>query len=261
MPQPRQFILPFSHAPHYADEDFVESPSNQDARAWLDRPQSWPQSRLVLSGPEGSGKTHLLHIWARRHNAEILPAHSVRGLPEPPHTPLAIDDADSVPDEAALFHLLNLAAEANTPLLLTARLAPASWGTILPDLTSRLRASAHVAIRPADDELLRTLLARLASDRQLTIPPALADFMLPRLQRTGSALREAVARLDRASMALGGRPTRALAAAVIAEMEDFSRDADNACPQNDNPMIFDPLLALSPASPMNQPSKPVRSTP
>jgi len=262
MPQPRQFILPFSHAPHYADEDFVESPSNQDARAWLDRPQSWPQSRLVLSGPEGSGKTHLLHMWAQRFQAEVRPVQSLRGLPEPPKTSaLAIDDADEAPDEAALFHVLNLAAEARVLLLLTARLAPAIWQIGLPDLASRVRSSAHVAIGPADEPLLRTLLVRLASDRQLIIPSALADFMLLRLPRTQAAVREAVARLDRVSMAAGGHPNRALAAAVIAEISDRDAGAGETRHQNDNPMIFDPSPALLPAMPVNPPSKPVRSNP
>ncbi len=262
MPEPRQFILPFSHQPHFAAEDFVASASNEQARAWLARPQSWPYGRLVLSGPAGCGKTHLLHMWSAQHHAEIRPAQTLRGMPAPPQAAaLAIDDADEAPDEASLFHLLNLAAESGTLLLLTARAAPALWHIRLPDLASRLRASAHVAIAPADDELLRTLLARLASDRQLIISPALADFMLLRLPRTSASLREAVARLDRAAMALGGRPTRALAAGIIAEItsdcaEHIANPGSN-CQLDDNPMIFDPRLPAS----LNASTKTVRSHP
>jgi chromosomal replication initiation ATPase DnaA len=265
MSSARQFILPFSHPPQFAEADFVASPGNLDARAWLDRPESWPQSRLILSGPEGSGKTHLLHIWAARHGAEIRSGAGVRGLPASPQTALAIDDADETPDEAALFHLINLAAEAGVMLLLTSRASPAQWAVRLPDLASRLRASAHVAIGAPDDELLRNLLLRLASDRQLVIPPAVADFLLLHLPRTQAALREAVARLDRAAMAQGGRPSRAIAAGIIADMtgsektelEKTGARGPLLMSKHDNTMIFDPATPL----PLYQAMKPVRSYP
>ena len=46
----------------------------------------------------------------------------------------------SIVDQAALFHLLNLAREQAADLLLTARTQPAGWTLQVKDLASRLRA-------------------------------------------------------------------------------------------------------------------------
>jgi chromosomal replication initiation ATPase DnaA len=212
-----QLALPFAHQPDYAAEDFLHAACNEEALAWLNRATDWPNHRLALWGEEGVGKTHLLHIWAEREGATLLAGPLLRGLIAPPAaTGLALDDADAA-DEVALFHLINAMAEARRPLLLAGRAAPARWPVRLPDLASRLRATTAVRIAPADDGLLRALLARLLAARQLAVPEVLQDWLLARLPRSQGALREAVARLDRAALAAGGL-TRFVAAGVLAEM-------------------------------------------
>lgn len=229
--------LPFVHAPHYAAEDIIAAPSNEEALAWLARPADWPSGRLVLWGEEGCGKTHLLHAWAARNGGKVWSVPLLRGLPEAPGHGLALDDADAVGDPPALLHLLNAAAEARRPVLLAARVPPAQWAPILPDLESRLRAAASVEVRPPDEALLRALLGRLLSDRQLTAPPGFGEWLLTRLPRTPAALREAVARLDRAALAARGSVSRSLALAVLADMAGAEDDdmmkrggASSRCP-------------------------------
>ena len=75
---PRQLALPFPHAPHFRAEEFLAAASNADALAWLRDAASWPLGRLALWGPEGCGKTHLLHLWAERHGADCWPARGWR---------------------------------------------------------------------------------------------------------------------------------------------------------------------------------------
>ncbi len=211
----RQLPLPFGQAPGYAAADFVDAPSNAEARGWLARPADWPNARLVLWGEPGCGKTHLLHVWAAAHGAALLEAAALRGLPAPPAAPLAVDDADAAADAPALLHLLNMASEARLPVLLAARQPPARHAWALPDLASRLRASLAVEIRPPEDDLLAALLAHLAAARQLLLSPPVQNYLLARLPRTPAALREAVARLDRAGLDRQARITRALAATVL----------------------------------------------
>jgi chromosomal replication initiation ATPase DnaA len=131
---------------------------------------------------------------------------------------MAIDEADTAP-ERPLLHLMNVAAEADLPVLLAGRTPPARWGVGLPDLASRLRAVTAAQIHAAEDELLRRLFARLLAERQIALPATLQDWLRLRLPRTPGAMREAAARLDRAALASGGRVTRSLAAAVLSELD------------------------------------------
>lgn len=217
----RQLALPFAYVPRFRVEDFIAAPSNEEARAWLGRTAGWPAGRLALYGEAGCGKTHLLQLWSERHGALLLDGPTLRRLPEIGSAPtIAVDDADAVPDETALLHLVNLAAEMRRPLLLVGRPAPARWRVKLPDLASRLRAMTAVAVRPAEDPLLRALLARLLSERQLVLGETLQDWLLARLPRHPAALREAAARLDRQAMASGGRVTRAMAAGLVTAIGD-----------------------------------------
>lgn len=246
----KQLALPFRHSPHYATEDVLAAPFNAQALAWLGRTASWPGGRLALWGGAGCGKTHLLHVWARHTGAVLLKGALLRGRQEPPPGlsapgappsdtpalgapalgappwaggPVAVDDADEA-DEGALLRLLNDAADAGRPVLLTGREPPARWPARLPDLGSRLRATVAVEICPPDDDALRALLARLLADRQLRVPEAVQEWLLAHLPRTPAAMREAACRLDRAALAAGGGVTRALAARVAAEMDAAERD-------------------------------------
>jgi chromosomal replication initiation ATPase DnaA len=214
-----QLPLPFPHQPAYAAADFLEAASNEAALAWLGRTADWPDHRLALWGEAGCGKTHLLRLWAGRRGAALLEGQDLHGLPTVPATGgVALDDADAIADEPALLHLLNAAREARLPVLLAARTPPARWSVRLPDLSSRLRAVTSAEILPPEESLLHALLLRLLSDRQLAVRPDLQDWLLLRLPRSPAALREAVARLDRAALAAGGAVTRPIAAAVLAAM-------------------------------------------
>jgi chromosomal replication initiation ATPase DnaA len=226
----RQLALPFAYVPRFRVEDFIPAPSNAEARAWLGRTADWPSRRLALHGEAGCGKTHLLQLWAERHGALLLDGPGLRRLPElGGNGAIALDNADAAPEEMVLLHLINLAGEMRRPLLLAGRTPPARWPSALPDLASRLRAMTAVAVRPAEDPLLRALLARLLSERQLILGETLQDWLLARLPRHPAALREAVARLDRAAMAAGGRVTRTMAAALVVTLSgDPSDGSDNS---------------------------------
>ncbi len=205
----RQLVLPFPCDVAFDAADFVPAASNEAARAWLERMPDWPDRRLAIWGAPGCGKTHLLRIWSTQVGAALYSGPALCGLPEiSPSQGIAIDDADMVADDATLLHWLNAARESGVPVMLTCRVPPARFPVHLPDLVSRLRAMTAVAIDPPEDALLRALLAHLLSDRQWRLDVKFQDWLLPQLPRTPAALREAVARLDHAVLAAGGRITQ-----------------------------------------------------
>jgi chromosomal replication initiation ATPase DnaA len=246
---PRQLVLPLGFERDYRTFPFIAAPSNAAARAWLAAPAAWPAGRLALFGESGSGKTHLLHAWAAARGGAVWQAAELRWPLAPlPAGGLALDDAECCAEEEALLHLLNRAAEEGVPLLLAARSPPARWPVRLPDLESRLRGMAAVAIGPADDALLEALFIQLAEARQLRVPAAVRQYLLTRLPRTPAAVREAIARLDRRALAEGRAISRQLASAVLADLaaeageegEEREGGAEETTPL---PLLFTPAEA------------------
>jgi chromosomal replication initiation ATPase DnaA len=238
----RQLLLPFEHRLAYDARDFLPAGSNEQALAWLGT--DWPDQRLALWGPAGCGKSHLLHIWTARTGAALLCGQTLRNLDDLPASgSLAVDGADTILAEPLLLHLLNTSRDRGLRLLLSGQTAPSRWPIGLPDLSSRLRAITAVEIGQPDDALLAALLVRLLADRQLIVAQAVQDWLLLQLPRCPGALREAVARLDRASLTLGSGITRSLAAKVLSEDSLAPGTADEDCMSAIDPSLqHAPLL-------------------
>ena len=221
-PVERQLILNLPCRSAQGRDDFFVAPANALALATLDAPDAWPQRRMLLIGPEGAGKSHLAQIWADEHDAPVLPAARLTAGAAPALVAaraVVIEDAEAIgPDpaaQAALFHLHNLALAEGAHLLITARKAPRDWGLTLPDLQSRMAATASVRIAPPDEALLAAVLVKLFADRQLDVAPALIPWLVLRIDRSLATARDVVAALDARALAKGGAVTRALAAEVL----------------------------------------------
>lgn len=221
---PRQLGLSLALPPAMGRADFLPLGSHALALAAVDAPGGLPGGRLVICGPEGSGKTHLASIWTGGTGALWLEAgHLARDLPmllAPGGSErLTLDGAEAVAGdpqaEEALFHLLNHLSAAGGQILLTADRPAGDWSVALPDLRSRLVASAHVALDPPDDALLAAVLVKLFADRQISPPPGLIDWLVRHIERSFAAARQAVARIDAEALRLRRPVTRALAQEVL----------------------------------------------
>ncbi|MEM7488692.1 MAG: hypothetical protein AAF390_06160 [Pseudomonadota bacterium] len=201
----RQTVIDLPRRRALGRDDFMVSASNRVAMALLDRWPNWPDARLALVGPEGSGKSHMAAIWAAEAGARIVAAEALRADMAGPlaEAPLVLEDADRGVDETAFFHLLNACAGAGRGLLLTGRTVPSDWPVALPDLASRLAAVTPAFLEDPDDALLSVVLLKLFADRQLRVKPALIGWLLPRMERSHRAAARLVARLDEAALAQG----------------------------------------------------------
>ncbi len=212
-----QLAFAFALPVRFGEGDFLLSPSNAAAHAALARWRDWPGGILLMTGPPGSGKSHLANIWADRTGASRLR----EGAPDAAWRtaaggPSLIEDADRWSGrQEALFHVLNLVREHGASLLLTARAAPDFWGLGIPDLLSRLRQAPSVALGPPDEALLRAVLVKLFADRQIDIDSGLIDYMALRVDRSLGAVRTLVEALDSAALETGRRITRAGAAHIL----------------------------------------------
>ena len=108
-----QLTFDLASRPSLTRGDFFVSEANQLAVARLDAPETWQNSKLVLVGPEGSGKTHLAHVWAEATGSVLIQANDLGDFDIGAlASGVVVDDADRITgeDETRLFHLHNQAA-------------------------------------------------------------------------------------------------------------------------------------------------------
>ncbi|WP_375461316.1 hypothetical protein [uncultured Enterovirga sp.] len=211
------FDLPID--PQLGIDDFLVGASNEDAFSTITGWPDWPSRRLHLSGPHGSGKSHLAATWARRVGAHVIAATSVTESAVPNLSvsgSLVLEDLDRGElDEHALFHLVNVLLEQDGYLLVTSAVPIDRCGLRLADLRSRLRLAPTVTLGEPDDALLKAVLVKLFIDRQLVIDASVVAFVAARIERSFEAAARVVAELDREALSRGRRITRPIAANIL----------------------------------------------
>jgi chromosomal replication initiation ATPase DnaA len=187
---------------------------NGEAVAFIDAWPDWPAPAAALHGPSGSGKSHLIAIWAERSHARVIEARDLGDAGDLETPVVAVENVDAEILSDAAEHALFALLERGGPLLLTGREAPSQWAAKLPDLLSRYRALLAFGLWAPDDALLEALARKLFDDRQLTVPDPVIAHMLHSLERSPAAIRDFVARAD--AKALAGK--RAITPALIREI-------------------------------------------
>jgi chromosomal replication initiation ATPase DnaA len=218
----RQLRLKLRRPVSYTREDFVVGPSNAQAIAALDAWPRWHGGAMVLTGPQGVGKTHLARLWAARAGAAILDRETPQ-IEAAAGRPALVEDVDRGIDGEALFHLINMAAHEGGGLLLTARAAPAAWSAELPDLRSRLNALQVAEIEEPDDEVLEGVLRKFFRERSIRPPKEVFPYLLRRMERSIPYARELVKRLDEIADDEQRPISRALARQIL---EDDTENLD-----------------------------------
>jgi len=216
---PQQMALDLPFRPALGRDDFFVAQSNEQAVATIDQWPDWPNPVLVLTGPQGCGKSHLAEVWRHTSGAQKTSAEhlQIKSLPSflSDGALLVEDLPGSRLDETALFHLINLTREQGAYLLLTATRPPVLWDVQLPDLVSRLSAAGHVVLHEPDDVLLRAILVKQFADRQINVDDAIVSFMLTRMERSARAARELVAEIDREALRQKANVTRPFVSAIM----------------------------------------------
>jgi chromosomal replication initiation ATPase DnaA len=203
-------------------EDFFVSQANEQAYAMVTTPAAWPDGKLALVGPAGSGKTHLSRLFVAMSGARVLNATDVQPDAELPDTPLVIENGETLPEtcDEWLFHAHNHLRAHGLPLLLTGQTPPARWDITLPDLASRLSAATTATIHNPDDPLLMAVLLKHFADRQLAPAPDAVIYLQRHLPRSFDAVRAAVELLDREALSQSKPLSRPFVRSVIDQWLD-----------------------------------------
>jgi len=224
-----QLVLDLQHRESWDEAEFFITSRNEQAlglvKAWPD----WHSPAAIIFGPPQSGKTYLAKIWQSRAGAQFLdPSELATHVWLAPYGPLIVEDVDRGSfSETALFHLLNLAREHGSSLLLTANTPPGRWALALPDLRSRIRSYPAVEIQQPDEEHLAALLLKHFSDRQIEVAPEVISYLVTRMERSMAAAQRLTAHIDKLALSEHRKITRVFAAKVLRELSASEDNDDN----------------------------------
>jgi len=202
-----QLVMPFAPATSYHAEDFIRGDSNAAAFDLMERWPNWPYSLVVVHGPQGCGKTHLAHVFAKVSGAQFIDPARIGTIPADAllaggHSWI-LDGLEKVASEDGLAQFINHARARGDYVLMCARQAPSQLPFRLNDLRSRLIALPEVALGAPDDALLMGVLAKAFADRQLRVGPEVLQYAVSRLERSYESVQHFAARVDRESLAAG----------------------------------------------------------
>ncbi len=217
-----QLALDLAFRPAMSREDFMVASSNDAAVSQVDAWPNWNGPTLLLVGPEGSGKSHLAQVFRMRAGGAQVSANALRNADVPELLAAGACVVEDLPgdgsseSEVALFHLLNLAKETKSHVLLTSRSFAGQWSVDLPDLASRLAALPTASLGSPCDTLLRGLLVKLFSDKQIKVDESVVAYLVRNMERSGDAAIKLVEHLDRVSLETKSSVTRPFVAKVLA---------------------------------------------
>lgn len=188
----------------YGEHDFVIMDEHQDAYDLLTRffaQDDYGSSilnSLILIGDSSCGKTHLLNIFANKYGCKIyscdeIANHDISDLFLDVKF-LIIDDVDELSDDNLLFHIYNLALESGVFLLFSLKNINVFQ---LRDLVSRLRNIVRAEIKNPDVDMVKILLSKGFSQRQLKIDGKIIDFLAANVARKYCEVEEMVKKVEK----------------------------------------------------------------
>lgn len=189
-----QIPLDLTPSPKHSFDTLIVSHCNQDAVTTIKGWPNWTSPVLLLTGPTGSGKTHIGSAWALETGG------------------MFIDNAPTH-DEVKLFAVFNKALNGDIQgLLLTSEHKPAQWDIAMPDLRSRLSNTPIVSLQEHDDVILEPILRKLFEDLGRNVTADLVGYILKHHDRSVPALRDIARELDLAAQSQKVDLTKSFAA-------------------------------------------------
>jgi len=201
-----QLIFKFPFKINYYEEDFYVSTNNFSAYKLI---ESWPQwsSRYVnIFGPSGCGKTHLANIFKKKINSFFIKASELNNSSLPLiklKECLIIDDYKNNIDEKLFYSVLNQSHQSNQYVIVNS-LKPIKLLKIeLNDLKSRFDNFIDIGIDLPTDDLIRVILTKNFSDKQVNIEAKLLEYVLKNIDRSYEDIFDLIDKVDALSLSTG----------------------------------------------------------
>ena len=199
------FKFPFSKK--YYEQDFFVSSNNFSAYKLIESWPTWPGKWLNIFGDSGSGKTHLAKILEKKIDkvklvgAKNINSKTVQDLNN--LDCLIIDGFKNNIEEKLLYSILNQSKQLDNYVLMNSISSIKNINFKLNDLVSRINSFLYIGIELPTDDLLKVIISKTLSDKQIRINPKISDYIINNVERSYEKMFKFLKDVDELSLSTG----------------------------------------------------------
>ena len=199
------FKFPFSKK--YYEHDYYVSSNNYSAFKLIDEWPDWPGKWLNIYGDKGSGKTHLSKILENKiRNSRLISANNIdHNIIQDLNSLdcLIIDDFDNNIDEKLFYTIFNHSKQLDNYVLINSMNSIKNLNFNSEDLRSRINSLVFIGIELPTDDILKVIITKTFSDKQVSISPKLIDFIINNVDRSYQKMSKFIKDIDELSLSTG----------------------------------------------------------
>ena len=202
-----QLIFKFPFSKKYYEQDFFVSSNNFSAYKLIEEWPTWPGKWMNIFGSSGSGKTHLSKILEKKiKKIKLIDAKDISNdfIQELNNLDcLIIDNFENNIEEKLFYSLLNQSKQLDNYLLINSKISISREKFNLEDLQSRINSFIYIGIELPTDDLLKVIISKTFSDKQINIDPKISDYIIRNIERSYDKMFKFLKDVDEMSLSTG----------------------------------------------------------
>ena len=202
-----QLIFKFPFSKKYYEQDFFVSNNNFSAYKLIEGWPTWPGKWLNIFGASGSGKTHLAKILEKKiQNTKLIQAKNISDETIKELSKLdclIIDSFENNIEEKLFYSILNQSKQLENYILINSVLSINTTQFKLKDLQSRINSFLYFGIQLPTDDLLKVIISKTFSDKQISIDPKILNFIVNNVERSYEKMFKFLKDVDELSLSTG----------------------------------------------------------
>ena len=202
-----QLVFKFPFKTKYYEQDYYVSSNNFAAYRLIESWPNWPDKWVNIYGPKGCGKTHLSNILKKKISfVEIFDAKKIDEEKISKFEKLdclIIDNYENNIDENFFYSILNHFKQLDTYVVVNSFLPIKNMKLELKDLKSRAESFVSLGIELPTDDLLRVIISKYFSDKQIDISPKISEYIIKNIERSYEKVFKFIKEIDDLSLSSG----------------------------------------------------------
>ena len=202
-----QLVFKFPFKTKYYEQDYYVSSNNFSSYRLIESWPNWPDKWVNIYGPKGCGKTHLTNILKKKiHVVKIFDAKTIDKIKISELDNLdclIIDNFDNNIEEKLLYSILNQSKQYENYVLINSTFSINNVKVDLDDLRSRINSFLRIGIELPTDDLLKVIISKTLSEKQITVNPKISDFIISNVERSYEKMFKFLKDVDELSLSTG----------------------------------------------------------